>query len=390
MQLKKLQDAAVEGRRVLVRCGFDVPFDADGNISEDIRIRECLPTLQWLLERKATLILASHNGRPKGQIVLKLSMGKVAERLEKLLGVPVRQLHDCVGVEVATAVSATKPGSVVLLENLRFHAGEEANSPDFAKQLASYADVYVNEAFANSHRDHASMTGVPKLIPGYAGLRLQEEVAALGGVLENPGRPLVAIIGGAKISDKIRVIRRFLDIADHVLIGGALANTILKAQGVSIGKSLVEEDMMAVARELPLTSTKLHVPVDVIIAHQIDKGAVTQTKAVGTVGDDEYILDIGPDTVKLYGMVIAEAKMVVWGGPMGYYELPQFAAGTRSIAAAVGKSGARSVVGGGDTVDALNQAGYEDKVSFVSTGGGAMLKFLEGKSLPALLPLMIP
>lgn len=386
--VRSIKEADVHGKRVLVRCGFDVPMDDQGQISNDDRIKECLPTLEYLLQQQAKLIICSHNGRPKGQVVKKLSMDSTADRLGTLLKHPVTKVNDCIGQPVEQAVAEMKAGEIVLLENLRFHKEEENNDPAFARQLAGLGEWYVNEAFANCHREHASMVGVTHYIPAYAGFRLQKEIETLSGVLQQPARPLVAVIGGAKISDKIKVIRKFLEIADHVLIGGALANTILKAKGMAIGKSLVENEMMGVAKELPLTSTQLHVPVDVVTAPVISKGVPTQIKAVGGVTDNEYILDIGPDTVKLYSMIIQRARMIVWGGPMGYFEIKAFAEGTTKIAESICASGATSIVGGGDTVDALDQAGCKDKVSFISTGGGAMLEFLEGNMLPGIKPLI--
>lgn len=388
MKLRSITTADVRGKRVLVRCGFDVPFDDNGEITDDDRIQECLPTIKHLIEQGAKVILCGHNGRPKGQVVLKLSMAKVAERLTKLLKQEVKYLNDCIGPEVTAAVTALQPGQVLLLENLRFHGAEETNGPAFAKQLADLGELYVNEAFSNIHRDHASMTGIPKLLPSYAGFRLQKEVETLANVMKHPAHPFVAVIGGAKISDKIQVIKQLLKVADHVLLGGALANNILKAQGLSVGKSLVEEKMMHVAKELTLVDTHLHVPVDVITARKIAADVLTEQKAVGSVADDEYILDIGPDTIKLFEMIIKEAKTIVWGGPMGYFELKPFAQGTFEVAKLIGQSEATSVAGGGDTVEALEQSGFKKKISFISTGGGAMLKFLEGAPLPALALLM--
>lgn len=388
MELKSVKEAKVAGKRVLVRCGFDPPLDEAGDITDDQRLKECLPTIEYLVEQQAKLILCSHNGRPKGRLVQKLSMDKVGRRLQQLLGRPVQKLNDCVGPVVEQAVNQMKSGDIILLENLRFHKEEGENEPQFAKQLAGLAEAYVNEAFANAHRDHASMTGVPRHLPAYAGFRLEKEVEVLSELMGQPVHPLVAVIGGAKISDKIKVIKKFLETADHVLIGGALANTILKAKGISIGKSVVEEEMMLVAKELPLTDTRLHLPVDVVVAREMSGGVPTEKKAVGSVADDEYILDIGPDTVKLFEMVIGQARTVVWGGPMGYFEIEAFAQGSFSIAKAICRSGAKSIAGGGDTLKVLDQAHCRREISFVSTGGGAMLEFLEGRMLPGIQPLL--
>ncbi|MFA6098599.1 MAG: phosphoglycerate kinase [Patescibacteria group bacterium] len=389
MKLRSIKGTDFLNKRTLVRCGFDVPFDEQGNIVEDERIIECLETLKYILGKGGKLILCGHNGRPKGKVIPKLSMNKVGESLEKHLGKKVVKLNDCVGPMVENAIAKMKSGEVILLENLRFHAEEETDDESFAKQLASLAEIYVNEAFANCHRRHASMTGVPKFLPAYAGFRLQEEVRVLSGALDNPRRPLIAIIGGAKISDKLNVINQFMHLADHVLIGGALANTILKAKGVSVGKSLVEEGMEENVKKLDLTSNQIHLPVDVVTANKIDATAITSIRAVGSVTDNEYILDIGPDTIKLFGLIIKQAKTIVWGGPMGYFELKNFAQGTSQVAKEVADSGAESIVGGGDTIEAIKLAGFKKKMSFVSTGGGAMLEFIEKGTLPALEPLII-
>ena len=388
MLLRKINEAVVNNKRVLVRCGFDIPFDEKGGIADDVRIVECLETIRFLLKKHSKIIICSHNGRPEGKIIPKLSMDKVAVRLKKLLNHPVIKLQDCIGPEVERRVKTMNAGEIILLENLRFHPEEEKNNKKFATQLARLGDIYINEAFANLHRRHASMVAVAELLPAFTGFRLQKEIEVLTEILKNPTRPLVAIIGGAKISDKIRVIRRFLDIADHVLLGGALANTILKVQGISIGKSFVENEMMSLARSLPLISTKLHVPVDVVTAREATKNAKTENRAVGGVANDEYIYDIGPDTIKLFSMIIKNAGTIVWGGPMGYFELKPFAKGTIKLAKIIASSRAFSLVGGGDTVDAVDMAGCREKISFISTGGGAMLEFIEGKKLPALQALI--
>ena len=384
MKLRTLDQADVKDKRVLVRCGFDVPFTDDGKIEDDERIRECIQTLRFLMGKGAKVIIASHNGRPKGRVVEKLSMNLISAHLSELLDENVVTLTDCIGPAVKNAIDQSNPTDVILLENLRFHAEEEANDPEFAKELASLADVYVNEAFANLHRDHASMTGVPKLLPAYAGFRVQKEVDMLSQITDNPVHPFVAIIGGAKISDKIQVIKRMLEIGDYVLLGGALANTMLKAQGVSVGKSLVEDEMMHIVNDLTLTDNRLRVPVDVVTAKEIKSGVQTHKKAVANVFDDEYILDIGADTINLYEMILRQAKTIVWGGPMGYFEVKPFDHGTCEIARIIGQCDARSVAGGGDTLDALAKSGYKDKLTFTSTGGGAMLTFLEGNNMPAL------
>lgn len=384
MKLRTLEQADVSGKRVLIRCGFDVALDDEGRIVDDERIRECLPTIEYLISHNAKLILCGHNGRPKGKVIKKLSMNAVGERLEQLLGRKVLKVDDCIGDIVKSKVDTMREQDVILLENLRFHSGEEANDPAFAKELASLAELYVDEAFANIHRDHASMTGVTTYLPAFAGFRLQKEVEMLSRVIQQPKHPFVAVIGGAKISDKIKVIKKMLEIADYVLLGGALANTILKAQGISVGKSLVEDEMISIAKDLTLIDNRLRVPVDVVIAKAIKSNVPTLSKAVARVSDDEYILDIGQDTVNLYEMIVKKSKMIVWGGPMGYFEIKEFAKGTCEMARMIGQSGAFSVVGGGDTIEALARSGYKDHVSFISTGGGAMLNFLDGSPLPAL------
>ncbi len=388
IKLKSIKEADVANKHVIVRCGFDVPFNDDGNIANDERISECLATLKYLVNQNAKVIIISHNGRPKGKIIPKLSMDKIAERLEKLLGQEIKKLSDCIGQDVREVASGLQEGQVLLLENLRFHIEEEAGDSKFAKELAMLGDIYVNEAFANSHRKHASMVGIPKYLPSFAGFRLEKEIETLSEVMDDPKRPLVVVIGGAKISDKIKVIKKFLKVADQVMVGGALANTILKAKGISIGKSIVEDSMINFAKELLLTDTNFHIPLDVVVANRIDKDALTEMKAVGNVSEQEYILDIGPDTIKLYERIIKDAKTVIWGGPMGFFEYKAFAEGTNKIAKSIGNSEAMSIVGGGDTIDALDKAGCKDKISFISTGGGAMLKYLEAETLPAIEPLI--
>jgi len=389
MKLRSLEEADIKNKKVLIRCGFDVPFDENGDIVDDERIKECVPTFNYLLEKQAKLILMAHNGRPKGKVVKKLSMDKIGKRLEEILGKQIKKLDDCIGPQVEAEVASINQGDIIILENLRFHKEEKKNDEDFAKQLARLAEIYINEAFANAHRDHASMTGITKFLPAYAGFRLQKEIEVLSELMENPEHPFVAIIGGAKISDKIKVIKKFLETADHVLLGGALANTILQAQGVSIGKSLVEKGMADVANQLPLTNVHLHVPVDVMVADKIAENVDAEKKAVGNVSDEEYILDIGPDTIKLYDMVISKAKTVIWGGPMGYFEIGSFSKGSFEVAESICRSQAMSVVGGGDTLEVLDRVGCKESIKFISTGGGAMLEFLEGTQLPALKPLMI-
>ncbi|MFA5135384.1 MAG: phosphoglycerate kinase [Patescibacteria group bacterium] len=388
MKLKTVKEMALTGKRTLVRCEFNVPLDDSGAITDDKRITVCMPTIQYLVNQGAKVILCAHLGRPKGKVIAGLKLDPVGVRISELLGKPVRKLDDCIGKDVRSAVEKMKNGDVVLLENLRFHEEEKKGDRAFAKELASVADVYVNEAFGASHRADASMLGVTEFLPSAAGFRLQEEFDTLTHVIADPVRPFVAIVGGAKISDKIKVIKKFLEVADHVLIGGALANNLLKAKGLAIGKSIFEAEMMDVAKELALVDTHFHIPVDVVTAKEIASGVQTVTKAAGSVQDDEYILDIGPDTIDMYGKIIAKANTIVWGGPMGYFEIEEFARGTREIARRVCASAGTSIVGGGDSLDALQRSGCAGQVSFASTGGGAMLKLLEGELLPALKPLI--
>ncbi len=389
--MRALDDLDVRGKRALVRVDYNVPLDPGGRITDDTRIRATLPTIQALLDRGAAVVLMSHLGRPKGKPRPEMSLRPAAERLAELLGRPVAMLPDCVGPEVEAAVGALTPGEVALLENLRFHPEEEANDPDFARQLAALGDVYVNDAFGAAHRAHASTEGVARLLPAAAGHLLRAEVEALGRVLTQPERPVVTILGGAKISDKIGVIQSLMSGSDSFLIGGGMANTFLKARGMTIGKSLVEEDKVAEARRLLEEAAQrgvtIGLPVDVVVAREFKAEAARRTVPVEGVADDEMILDIGPETARRYADVIKAARTVVWNGPMGVFELEPFAAGTRAVAQAVAESPAYSLIGGGDSVAALEQAGLADRIDHVSTGGGASLEFLEGQTLPGVAAL---
>ncbi|MGA9350291.1 MAG: phosphoglycerate kinase [Anaerolineae bacterium] len=384
---KTIRDVQVEGKRVLVRVDFNVPL-AEGKVTDDTRIRAALPTINYLLDHGAKVILMSHLGRPKAKVVDALRLDPVAERLAELLGKPVRKLDDCVGPEVEAVVAKMQPGDVILLENTRFHPEEESNDPAFARKLASLADIFVNDAFGAAHRAHASTVGVAEHLPSVAGFLMEKELTFLGQVLTAPDHPFVTILGGAKVSDKIGVIGNLLTKVDGLLIGGGMANTFLKAQGYEIGQSLVEDESLDVAREtLERAGERLALPVDVVVADRFDAEANSKVVPVGQVPEDWAILDIGPETVELFRRKLTGTKTVVWNGPMGVFEFPRFAAGTEAIARILADSGATTIIGGGDSVAAVEQASLADKMTHISTGGGASLEFLEGKPLPGVAAL---
>jgi len=381
---KTVRDISVKGKRVLVRVDFNVPLQ-NGEVADDTRIRAVLPTIRYLLDRGAAVILMSHLGRPKGLVQEDLRLDPVGRRLSELLGQEVIKVDDCVGPEVERATKSLQPGQVLLLENLRFHPEEEENDQGFARQLASLADVYVNDAFGTAHRAHASTTGVTEYLPSVAGLLMERELQMLGDALANPTRPFVAVLGGAKVSDKIGVVRNLLSKVDLLLVGGGMANTFLKAQGHQVGESLVEDDSLALAKDiLAQAGGKLVLPVDVVVADAFADDANTQTVGVEQVPPGWRILDIGPRTVGLFEDRLRSAGTVVWNGPMGVFEFPRFAAGTRALAESLARSQATTIVGGGDSIAALQQAGLAEKMTHVSTGGGASLEFLEGKVLPGV------
>ncbi len=384
---KSITDVDVKGKRVLVRVDYNVPIK-DGKVGDDTRIRAAMPTLEYLLQHGAAVILMSHLGRPKGGPDPKYSLKPVAAYLSQLLGKPVAFAEDCIGPVAEKAASQLKPGEVLLLENTRFHPEEEKNDPEMARQLASLADLYVNDAFGSAHRAHASTEGVAHYLPSVAGFLLEKEIQYLGQAIADPRRPFVAILGGAKISDKIGVIRNLLTRADQILIGGGMANTFFKAQGYPIGDSLVEDDALDTARELLKNAgNHLRLPVDVVIADKFDNEAETKTMEMGPVPDGWRIMDIGPETVSLYSKAVTGAGTVVWNGPMGVFEMPKFARGTFGLAKAVANSGATSIVGGGDSVAAVTESGLADKITHISTGGGASLEMLEGLTLPGVAAL---
>ncbi|MBS1856714.1 MAG: phosphoglycerate kinase [Acidobacteria bacterium] len=389
MSYLSIRDLDIKGKRVFMRVDFNVPLARNEQgqieITSDKRIKASLPTIQYALEKGAALILASHLGRPKGKRDPEQSLQPAAARLAELLKVPVAMAPDCVGPEVQAMLPA--PGSVLLLENLRFHAAEEKNDADFSRQLAALCDIYVNDAFGSAHRAHASTEGITHHVAAKAaGLLMEQELKYLGMVTTNPPRPEVAILGGAKVSDKIQVIENLSKIVDKLLIGGAMAYTFLRAQGLPTGRSLVEEDKVELAKSLMQSlGAKLVLPVDHIVVEEIAPGAANQ--AVETIPEGRIAVDIGPKTIDLYAKEIAAAKTVIWNGPMGIFEKPPFDKGTVSLARAVAESGATSVVGGGDSEKAIKAAGVTSKISHVSTGGGASLEFLAGDKLPGVVAL---
>jgi phosphoglycerate kinase len=394
MKKKTLRDIDVSGKRVLVRVDFNVPLDAEQRITDDTRIRAALPTIQYLLDHGAAVILMSHLGRPKGHAVDALRLAPVAARLSDLLSLPVQMAPDCVGPEVERLAAALQPGQILLLENLRFHQEEEANDADFARRLASLGDLYVNDAFGTAHRAHASTEGVTHYLPGVAGFLMEKELNFLGAALENPRRPFVAIIGGAKVSDKIAVLERLLMLADALLIGGGMANTFLKAQGYEIGDSLVEEGRLDLARDLLARAEQRHLnlllPVDVVVADRFAPDATRRVVSCDQVTAGWRILDIGPQTVAAFRQVLEEAQTIVWNGTLGVAEMPAFAQGTEAIIEILAERtahGATTVIGGGDSAAAVEQAGAAAKMTHVSTGGGASLEFLEGRVLPGVAAL---
>jgi phosphoglycerate kinase len=387
-----VRDLKPKGKRIFMRVDFNVPLNDAGEITDDTRIQASLPTIQYILERGGRLILASHLGRPKGKVNSKMSLKPAAERLGQLLEKPVAFTSDCIGPEAEAEAKSLRDGNVLLLENLRFHAEEEKNVPEFVKQLAALAEVYVDDAFGSAHRAHGSTEGITHyLSPCAAGLLMEKELEYLGKATENVARPYVAIVGGAKVSDKIDLLQNFSKIADTVLVGGAMAYTFLKAQGIETGKSRTEDDKLDLAKALLADAAsrgkKFLLPTDHIVADKFDVSAVAETVSTQAIPADRIGLDIGPATRAAYTAEIAKAKTIVWNGPMGVFEMPQFAEGTLAIAKAVAASSAITIVGGGDSVAAVKKMGVADKVSHISTGGGASLEFLSGITLPGVAAL---
>jgi phosphoglycerate kinase len=386
-----IRDLDLKGKRVFVRVDYNVPLNDAGEITDDTRIRASLPTIEYALKDGARLILASHLGRPKGKANPKYSMKPAAVRLGELLGKPVEFAGDCIGAEAAQRAAALENGQVLVLENLRFHPDEEKNGPEFAQKLASLAELYVDDAFGSAHRAHASVEGITHYLqPAAAGLLMEKEVASLSRATEHPAHPYVVIVGGAKVSDKIEFLQNLAKLADTILIGGAMAYTFLKAAGIQMGKSRVEEDKLELARDLlrqmEHQGTRLLLPTDHVVAEKLEAGAAHEVSA-GSIPADKLGVDIGPATRGAYASEIAGARLIVWNGPMGVFEIPEFAEGTLAVAQAVAKAtdaGAFSIVGGGDSVAAVTQAGLADKISHISTGGGASLEFLSGMKLPGV------
>lgn len=384
---KSVTDIDVKGKRVLVRVDYNVPIK-DGKVGDDTRIQAAMPTLTYLLDHGAAVILCSHLGRPKGGPDPKYSLRPVADYLSKQLGKPVAFAEDCIGPVAEKAAKALKPGEVLLLENTRFHPEEEKNDQGMAKQLASLAEIYVDDAFGSAHRAHASTEGVAHYLPAVAGFLLEKEIRYLGQAIADPKRPFIAILGGAKISDKIGVIRNLLTKADQILIGGGMANTFFKAQGYPVGDSLVEDEALDTARQLVADGmAHLRLPVDVVIGDKFAEDAKKKVMDMSPVPDGWRILDIGPKTVAAYSKAVHGSGTVVWNGPMGVFEFPEFAKGTFELAKAVAGSGATTVVGGGDSVAAIMESGLADKITHISTGGGASLEMLEGLTLPGVAAL---
>jgi phosphoglycerate kinase len=390
MAIKSIRDIDIKDKRVFFRFDFNVPLDSQGVIKDDTRIRRALPTINYAIAQGAKSILASHLGRPKGERKPEMSLRPIALRLQELLGRDVGFVDDCVGDEVKEAVAAISDGGLLLLENLRFHVGETKNDPEFASALASLADVYINDAFGTAHRAHASTVGIAERVKEKgAGLLLKEELENLSKAFSNPARPVVAIFGGAKVSDKLGVLNNILDRMDVALIGGGMANSFLKAQGCPVGASRIEEEAIGTASEMLQRSRECEVilPVDVVVSAKMEEGAQTEVVKVSSVPAEEMCLDIGPQTIERFRQAIGTAKTIIWNGPMGVFEISAFSRGTMEIAKAVADSGAFSVVGGGDTIRAVEQAGVGGKISYISTGGGAFMEFMEGKTLPGVAAL---
>ncbi len=386
--MRSLRDVELKGKRVLMRVDFNVPRDENGDIIDDTKMKAAFPSIEYVLSNDASLILMSHLGRPKGKVDARYSLKRIADHLGNLVNAPVKMADDCIGPGVERAAQELKPGEILVLENVRFHPEEEKNDKGFSRKLAGLGDLFVNDAFGSSHRAHSSTAGVAEFLPVYAGFLMEKEVKMLKQVLEYPQSPRVAILGGAKVSDKIKLIDNLLEKMDFLLLGGGIANTFLKAQDNNIGKSIFEEDFLAEARRLMEKADKKNVqillPVDVIVTEEIASGARGMLVKSDKVPDNMMIVDIGPDTVENFKQVISNAQTIVWNGPLGVTEYKQFSAGTEQTAIAVARSSATSVIGGGESVAAIHKIGIEKQITHISTGGGATLEFLEGRDLPGV------
>ncbi|MEA5002323.1 MAG: phosphoglycerate kinase [Christensenella sp.] len=388
---KTIEDIDVAGKRVLVRVDFNVPLDENGEITDETRIQAALPTIQYLIDKGAKVVLMSHLGRPKGEVKPEFSLAPVAKRLSELLSTKVVFAKDCVGKDAKDAVDSIENGQVVLLENLRFHKEETANDAAFAKELASLGDIFVNDAFGTAHRAHASTAGVAEYLPAVAGYLIGKELSFMGKALEDPARPFIAILGGAKVSDKIGVIENLLSKVDGLIIGGGMANTFVKAQGYEMGKSLVDDERLGLALDLMEQANrkgiKIMLPSDFVVAKELDAKAEAHVVPVDNIPQDMMALDIGPSSRIIFANEIKRAKTVIWNGPMGVAEIPAFAGGTKAVAEALAEASATTIIGGGDSAAAVKKLGFADKMSHISTGGGASLEFLEGKELPGVAAL---
>ena len=393
MPKKTVEDIEVKGRKVLLRVDFNVPLDINtGAIGDDSRIRASLPTIKYLVDHQAKVILCSHLGRPEGKVVKELEMVPIAQRLSQLIGLPVSTAPDCVGEEVESKVRALKDGDILVLENLRFHAEEEANDPKFAQKLARLADIYVNDSFGTAHRAHASTVGVAKYLPSVAGSLMAKELKVMGKLLLNPERPSACLIGGAKVSDKISVLQNMLTKVDMLLVGGGMTATFLKTQGYGVGRSTTEEDKLGLARELLQEAEERQVPfllpIDTVVAEEIKAGTPTSVVPTTNIPAGSQIVDIGPQSIELFCRELGKCHTIMWNGPMGIYEIPEFAQGTRSLASFLSSLNATTVIGGGSTAEIVQEMGLTDKMTHVSTGGGASLRFLEGAVLPGVEVLL--
>jgi len=385
-----MNDVDVKGKRVFVRVDFNVPME-NGEITDDTRIRAAIPTIQQLVNSGAKVILASHLGRPKGEVKEEMRLTQVGKHLSELIGKQVIKLDESIGTEVENTVANMEEGDIVLLENVRFHKGEEKNDEELSKSFAKLADLYVNDAFGAAHRAHSSTEGIAKFVPGVSGLLMEKELDVLGKAISNPDRPFTAIIGGAKVKDKIGVIDNLLDIVDHLIIGGGLSFTFIKAQGHSIGKSLLEEDKIELAKSFiekaKEKGVQLHMPIDAVVANEFSKDAETKVVAIDEIPEDWMGLDIGPKTAEQYASIIKDSKLIIWNGPMGVFEMDKFANGTKTVAQAMAETKGYTIIGGGDSAAAVEKFEVANLMDHISTGGGASLELMEGKALPGIVAL---